>query len=58
MAMMERPQVRETDGGKCWEHSFEKFDLKAYVPKLYSMLFEFSEEDAGFFRDFLIALRQ
>ncbi len=32
MAMMERPQVRETTGGKCWEHSFEQFSLKVYVP--------------------------
>ena len=32
MAMMERPQVREITGGKCWEHTFEKFFLKAYVP--------------------------
>ena len=32
MAMMERPQVRKIAGGKCWEHTFERFDLKAYVP--------------------------
>ena len=32
MAMMKRPEVRETVGGKCWEHTFEKFTLKAYVP--------------------------
>ena len=32
MAMMERPQVREITGGRCWEHEFEKFSLKAYVP--------------------------
>ena len=32
MAMTERPQVREAAGGKCWEHAFEKFDLKVYVP--------------------------
>ena len=32
MAMTERPQVREITGGKCWEHTFEKFELKAYVP--------------------------
>ena len=32
MAMMERPQVRETAGGKCWEHTFEQFELKVYVP--------------------------
>ncbi len=32
MAMMERPQVREILGGKYWEHGFEKFDLKVFVP--------------------------
>ena len=32
MAMMERPLVRNTDGGKCWEHAFEAFDLKVFVP--------------------------
>ena len=32
MAMKERPQVREITGGKCWEHEFEKFFLKVYVP--------------------------
>jgi len=32
MAMAERPQVREITGGKCWEHTFEQFFLKAYVP--------------------------
>lgn len=32
MAMMERPQVRAITGGKCWEHAFDSFDLKAYVP--------------------------
>ena len=32
MAMMERPQVREITGGRCWEHAYEKFELKAYVP--------------------------
>ncbi len=32
MAMMERPQVREISGGKCWEHEFGTFSLKAYVP--------------------------
>lgn len=32
MAMMERPLVRKTAGGKCWEHEFEQFRLKVYVP--------------------------
>ena len=32
MAMKERPEVREITGGKCWEHTFEKFFLKVYVP--------------------------
>ena len=32
MAMMQRPEVRETSGGKYWEHTFEKFFLKVFVP--------------------------
>ena len=33
MAMKERPEVREIPGGKCWEHLFEKFHLKVFVPE-------------------------
>ena len=34
MAMMERPEVKIfDDGGKYWEHDYEKFYLKCYVPK-------------------------
>ena len=33
MAMKERPQVREISGGKCWEHKFDDFSLKAFVPE-------------------------
>ena len=32
MAMTERPEVRTIPGGKCWEHTFPSFCLKAYVP--------------------------
>ena len=33
MAMMERPVVTKMeDGGKYWEHTYEKFYLKAFVP--------------------------
>ena len=33
MALMERPLVTAlSDGGKSWEHEYEKFYLKAYVP--------------------------
>ena len=39
MAMMERPQVNETSGGKTWEHRFEKFCLKVFVPDNDPLLF-------------------
>ena len=32
MPMMERPQVTRTAGGCCWQHEYELFHLKAYVP--------------------------
>ena len=32
MAMKERPTVRAIPGGKCWEHRFDQFDLKVFVP--------------------------
>ncbi len=33
MSMMERPIVTKlADGGKCWENTYEKFYLKAYLP--------------------------
>ena len=32
MAMMERPRVHRTAGGVCWEHTFDLFHLKVYVP--------------------------
>lgn len=33
MAMMTRPEVKVlADGGKCFEHEFEQFFMKAYVP--------------------------
>lgn len=33
MAMMEKPSVSTlADGGKYWEHTYEKFFLKAYIP--------------------------
>ncbi|MDD5901670.1 MAG: hypothetical protein PUC73_12345 [Lachnospiraceae bacterium] len=33
MGMMERPTVSvQADGGKYWEHTYEKFYLKAYIP--------------------------
>ena len=32
MAMMERPAVRDCDGGRCWEHEFQTFLMKVFVP--------------------------
>ena len=32
MAMMERPAVYDITGGKCWEHRFEAFYLKVFIP--------------------------
>ena len=32
MAMMERPEVKICDGGKCWEHEFPSFTMKVFVP--------------------------
>ena len=32
MAMMERPEVKAVNGGKAWEHCYEQFSLKTYVP--------------------------
>jgi len=33
MGVMERPLVKKlADGGKVWEHTYEKFYLKAYIP--------------------------
>ena len=32
MAMMERPEVKAVNGGKTWEHCYEQFSLKTYVP--------------------------
>ena len=32
MPMMERPAVRDCNGGKCWEHGFQTFFMKVLVP--------------------------
>ena len=33
MALFERPNVtKREDGGKCWEHQYDSFYLKSYVP--------------------------
>ncbi len=32
MPMMERPLVRDCNGGKCWEHGFQSFTMKVFVP--------------------------
>ncbi|MCR5685663.1 MAG: hypothetical protein K6G81_09645 [Lachnospiraceae bacterium] len=60
MGLMERPDVTVMpDGGKHWEHEYEKFYLKAYVPKtdidgqvnnygfMAPMLLVFEEEKQG-----------
>ena len=34
MALMERPIVTDTEtGGRYWEHQYDSFYLKAYIPK-------------------------
>ncbi|MBO4635679.1 MAG: hypothetical protein J5685_00895 [Clostridiales bacterium] len=32
MPMMERPEVRDLGNGKTWEHDFQSFTMKVYVP--------------------------
>ncbi|MBO4579672.1 MAG: hypothetical protein J5715_05925, partial [Clostridiales bacterium] len=32
MAMMERPQVTDCKGGRCWENEFASFTMKVFVP--------------------------
>lgn len=33
MSIFERPEVTNlVDGGKCWEHTYDAFHLKAYIP--------------------------
>ena len=32
MPMMERPEVRDCKGGRCWEHGFDSFTMKVFVP--------------------------
>ena len=32
MPMMDRPVVSQTAGGRSWEHTFDLFHLKAYIP--------------------------
>ena len=32
MPMMERPEVRDCNGGRCWEHGFDSFTMKVFVP--------------------------
>ena len=33
MPMMERPVVKDCNGGKCWEHEFASFTMKVFVPE-------------------------
>ena len=33
MALLERPEVTKLEnGGSCWEHEYDSFYLKAYIP--------------------------
>ena len=32
MPMMERPEVRDCNDGRCWEHGFDSFTMKVFVP--------------------------
>ena len=32
MSVMTRPEVKTISGGKYWEHTYDNFHLKTYVP--------------------------